>query len=104
VSNATGTSPLLRDSRGELLRARTFSATSIHTPRPDDPYRTLCGAQVMLFSESPCGPAYGCVKEPGARCEASGDGYHQFDLTICAGDNPQLCKRCEITVRKAAGR
>jgi hypothetical protein len=74
---------LLLDSRGELLRARTFSATSIHTPKPEDPSRTLCGGRVMLLSE---------YLQDGE--------LFQVDLTVCAGADPQLCKRCEASVAK----
>lgn len=84
---------LLRDSRGELLRARTFSATSIHTPRPDDRWRTLCGGRVILHSETPC-EQYHRDQKP------CGDGPHRNDLTVCAGDDPQLCKRCEASAAK----
>lgn len=84
---------LLRDSHGELLRARTFSATSIHTPRPDNKWRTLCGARVILLSEHAC-EIWHRDKKP------CGDGPHQNDLTVCAGDDPQLCKRCQASVAR----
>lgn len=91
MANTKTRTPALIDSRGQLLRARTFSATSIHTPKPSDPTRTLCGGKVWLASEYVCEGAaerYGCDEhaEPTA---------HQVDLTVCAGGNPELCGRCE---------
>jgi hypothetical protein len=82
---------LLLDSKGELLRARSFSATSIHTPKPEDPARPLCGGRVMLCSEFECESRW---------CEHEGPQLHQADLTICAGADPQLCKRCERSVAR----
>ncbi len=87
---------LLRDSAGQLLRARTYSATSIHTPKPEDVTRTLCGGKVMLRSEYTCSQytKVACQEHPDQ------DGFHQVDLTICAGSNPELCIRCEKSVAK----
>jgi hypothetical protein len=86
--------PLLLDSKGELLRARTFSATSIHTPKPEHPARTLCGGRIVLPSE------YECDGSNSRHCEHERPQLHQADLTICAGANPQLCKRCEKSVAR----
>lgn len=95
----TATSPLHRDSRGNLLRARTFSATAIHTPHPDDIDRTLCGGTVRLTSEWACE-----AEARGETCnytnQHNDNGLHEADLTICAGADPQLCKRCEQSVAK----
>lgn len=85
---------LLRDSRGELLRARTFSATAIHTPRPDNRWRTLCGGRVSLLSE------YALTGEDERQGYGKAGELRQADLTVCAGDDPQPCKRCEASAAK----
>jgi hypothetical protein len=85
---------LLRDSRGELLRARTFSATAVHTPRPDDRSRTLCGGRVILLSE------YALTGDDEEQGYGKAGELRQADMTVCAGDDPQLCKRCEASVAK----
>jgi hypothetical protein len=74
--------PLL-DSQGNLLRARTFSATSIHTPRPGNPRLTLCGGRVMLTSE------YECSANP-RYCDHGQPSLHQADLTV--GRSPRLVR------------
>ncbi|HUZ53107.1 MAG TPA: hypothetical protein VMU94_11340 [Streptosporangiaceae bacterium] len=85
---------LLRDSAGELLRCRTLSATSIHTPKPEDPEKTLCGGRVMLTSE------YRLDEQDEKHGYGKAGELHQADLAICAGSDPQLCKRCEVSVAK----
>ena len=90
--------PLLLDSYGNLLRARTFSATAIHTPNPDKPAKTLCGGWVSLLSEWECN---GTPEDPCMYAgEHNGNGRHTFDLTVCAGSDPQLCIRCERSAAK----
>lgn len=85
--------PALTDSYGQLMRCRTFGATSIHTPKPADPSRTLCGGRVAALSEWPCS---GTDEKPCQYLEQHNDhGNHQADMTVCAGDDPQLCIRCE---------
>jgi hypothetical protein len=77
--------------RRVFVVAKMMAVTSIHTPKPEDPARTLCGGRVVLCSEFECG----------ARdCEHEGPQLHQADLTICAGADPQLCKRCERSVAR----
>jgi hypothetical protein len=94
MTTTQSTKPLLLDSKGELLRARTFSATSIHTPKPEDQARTLCGGRIVLPSE------YECDGSNSRHCEHEDPQLHQADLTICAGANPQLYKRCERSVAR----
>ena len=87
---------LIRDTTGQLLRARTYSATSVHTPNPDRPGKTLCGGRIMLLSEYTCSSYSNepCTEHPAQ------DGHHDVDLTVCAGSDPQLCIRCEQSVAK----
>ena len=77
----TQKAPLLKDSLDELLYARTWSATSKHYPKPENPERTLCGGKVMLLSE---------FEEHGKlhRCAPS---------SIV---NLPLCERCEKSAAK----
>lgn len=92
---------LLRDSRGELLRARTFSATAIHTPRPDNKTRTLCGGRVAGLSE------YALTEDDERQGYGKAGDLEHPDMTVCAGDDPQLCQRCEASaakIRRAAGK
>jgi hypothetical protein len=106
-TDAKGIKPLIRDSKGDLLRARTFSATSIHTPKPEDINRTLCGGWVSLTSEWECkGPDQSFRDDStgqdvrGCREHGMEHGLHQSYLTLCAGPDPQLCKRCERSVAR----
>ena len=93
-TESTRTQPLLLDSKGDLLRARTFSATSIHTPNPENPAKTLCGHQVRLTSE------YALTERDEKLGYGKAGELRQVDLTICAGADPQLCGRCERSVAK----
>lgn len=103
--------PLLRDSRGDLLRARTFSATAVHTPKPENPGRTLCGGGVALLSEFTCEGAAGSYRDwendpqrgrqvTGCPEHGMSKGLHRTDLAACAGPDPQLCLRCEVSVAR----
>jgi hypothetical protein len=111
MTYATSPAGLLLDSRGELLRCRTNSATAIHTPKPEDPQHTMCGGWVRLNSEFACDGADGSYRDwdndpqrgrtvQGCPEHGMEVGLHQVDMTMCAGDDPQLCVRCEASLAK----